>query len=342
MPLVPLLAVWWLVQAPPAPFRPRIEGPFPVEIQGGAEGIGFDDMVAASGLGAILVPAGGTGSLLLLDPKTQTIRFLRGFSSTEGYGGGHDDGVTSADAGGGFLYAVDRTLRRLDVVDPEGGKILSWAPLAAPPDYVRYVETTGEVWVTEPDAEQIEIFRIPAKGGDPPSAAAVVAVPGGPESLVVDRLRGRAYAHLWGGKTVAVDLARRSIVGRWKNGCAGSRGIALDANDEILLTGCAEGRVTAADLARGGAIVSSIRTGKGVDLIAFSPVCRHVYVPSSREGTLAVLGVSRKGVLSRMKTVRASPGAHCVVADTTRQVWVCDPPRGALLHYVDFLPNAKP
>src|SRR6185295_3421600 len=100
--------------------------------------------------------------------------------------------------------------------------------LAASPDYVRWVAPTGEVWVTEPDAEQIEVFTAPPDGTSAPKQAALVKVKGGPESLVIDPTRGRAYTHLWKSATVAVDLRSRAIVATWPNSCEGSRGIALD------------------------------------------------------------------------------------------------------------------
>ena len=58
----------------------------------------------------------------------------------------------------GLLFVVDRTALRLDVLDPASGKIVAGAALSSGPDYVRYVEKTGEIWVTEPDEDRIEIF----------------------------------------------------------------------------------------------------------------------------------------------------------------------------------------
>src|SRR3954466_8590861 len=60
---------------------------------------------------------------------------------------------------------------------------------------VRYVPALGEVWVTEPGAEQIEIFSIPATGTPVPAHAGTVKVAGGPESLVIGA--ERAWTHLW-------------------------------------------------------------------------------------------------------------------------------------------------
>ena len=154
------------------PSLPRGDGsgaPAEIDIPGGSAGIGFDDLRFSVSLGKILVPAGRTGRLLLLDPATRNVTAVEGFSAKSEYRGGHEDGVTSADSGRGSVFATDRTSGLLLVVDPVGRRILSRARLGGAPDYVRYVKPSGEVWVTEPDSERIEIFHLlaghPAGGG---------------------------------------------------------------------------------------------------------------------------------------------------------------------------------
>jgi hypothetical protein len=78
------------------------------------------------------------------------------------------------------------------------------------------------------------------------------------------------------GETVAIDLHAHSVAAQWKNGCAGSRGIALDADRALVFAGCNEGQATAMDLRRRGAVVGSAEVGKGVDVIAYSPPLHHL------------------------------------------------------------------
>src|SRR5262245_36760183 len=75
----------------------------------GPPGIGFDDLRFSEALGAVLVPAGRTGNVDLVDPASNAATAIGGFSANASYGGGHDFGVTSVDAGGGFVFATDRT-----------------------------------------------------------------------------------------------------------------------------------------------------------------------------------------------------------------------------------------
>jgi hypothetical protein len=308
--------------------------PAAIEIPGGSAGIGFDDLRFSAALGKILVPAGRTGSLVLLDPATRSVTTIEGFSSKKEYGGGHDEGVTSADSGSGWIFAADRTARVLAVIDPAGRRIVSKAQLGGAPDYVRYVEPSGEVWVTEPASERIEIFHLLA--GIPPAAVndGFLSVPGGPESLVVDARRGRAYAHLWNGKTVAIDVKARSITATWDNGCKGSRGLALDEARGFLFAGCSEGKAVVLDVGTGKQL-SSARSGSGVDVIDYDPKLSHLYLPGSKSATMAVLGVSSAGKLSVLGTKSTAPGAHCVAADGNGNVFVCDPKKGRLLVFRD-------
>ena len=62
-----------------------------------------------------------------------------------------------------------------------------------------------EVWVTEPHNKQIEVFKF--SGGDHPmlKEMALIPVPKGPESLMIDHRRGRAYTNL-GPEAAAIDL----------------------------------------------------------------------------------------------------------------------------------------
>jgi DNA-binding beta-propeller fold protein YncE len=300
-------------------------------------GIGFDDLRFAPGLGKVLVPGGRTGKLFLVAGGSPVIE-IAGFSTAATFEGGHDFGVTSADEGRGVIYATDRTSEKLVVVDPAAGRIVASVRLGGHPDYVRYVDTRHEVWVTEPDAEKIEVFSLVA--GAPPAHAADIGVRGGPESLVVDSKRGRAYTHLWKGATVAVDLATRALVATWPNGCTGSRGIELDVERGHLFAGCAEGRAVVLDVVTGKKL-GEAPTGAGVDVIAYAPALHHLYVPAAKAGTLSIFGVTAAGTLKPLAGGHGAAGGHCGVADAKGDVFVCAPNRGALVLTVDAAPATK-
>jgi len=310
----------------------------PFALPDGEGGIGLDDLAFVPSLHRVVVPAGRTGRLDLIDPQTRKLTEIGGFQTSAPAAGGHGAGPTSVDAGKGWLFAIDRTALRLSVVDPKQGTLVAGAPLAGSPDYVRYVAATNEVWVTEPDKDGIEIFALSAADPPVPSHQAFLSIPGGPESLVIDNGARRAFANLWKSSTVVIDLKARKVVQTWPNGCEGSRGLAMDAGRKLLFVGCAEGGADVLDLAHGGSIKDHFRFGAGTDIVAYNSALHHLYVPASKTGQMAIVGVSGGGKLSQLGTVTTAQGAHCAVADDRNQVWICDPKAGRLLVVRDTLP----
>jgi hypothetical protein len=311
-----------------------------IPLPDGAGGIGLDDMALAPSLSRIVVPAGRTGRIDLIDPATGAITAIDGFRVSPP-GKGHGEGTTSADEGPGLLFATDRTAGEVTAVDEKTRKIVARAKLAGGPDYVRWVESTHEVWVTEPDAEKIEVFRLGS--GFPPTLEPVgaVAVPGGPESLVVDGAHGRAYANLWKKETVAIDLKSRSVAARWNNGCGGARGLALDRRRGFLFVACTEGRAVSLDV-ESGKTIGSAPAPAGIDIIDYNASLGHLYVPGAKDAQLAVFAVSKTGELRPLGRFPTAPRAHCVAAEPGGGVYVCDPQGGGVIAFRDPFPGESP
>src|SRR4051812_19785887 len=77
-------------------------------LERGSPGIGFDDLRYSPTLGRVLAPGGRAGVLALIDPDTLAVSTIAGFSGSPEYAGGHDQGATSVDEGGGMLFVTDR------------------------------------------------------------------------------------------------------------------------------------------------------------------------------------------------------------------------------------------
>lgn len=312
--------------------------PAAVPLPDGAPGIGFDDLAYSAALGKVLVPSGRSGRLNLVDPQTLAVTSVAGFSALGEYGGGHDDGPTSVEAANGKLYVTDRTEQALVVVDTKSLGRESTTKLGAGPDYVRFVERTRELWVTEPDAERVEVFALDAAGKPVTPASALIAVKNGPESLVVDERRGRAYTHRWDRSTVAVDLRTHAVVAEWPNGCEASRGIALDEAHGFLFAACREGTATVLDVAHDGRQLSSFQRGSGFDVIGYSRALGHLYLAGGACRCLVVLGVNAAGTLSLLEETTAPASTHCATADDQGHAWLCDPAGGRVLRVIDTHP----
>ncbi|HLI80771.1 MAG TPA: hypothetical protein VKV03_12360 [Candidatus Binataceae bacterium] len=303
-------------------------------IPGGSGGIGFDDLSFSSELRKVIVPAGRTGKLILIDPGSKKIDEVTGFSSQTNFVGGHGEGVTSADFGRGAIFATDRDEKTVDVIDPASKTILAKTKLAAEPDYVRYVAATDEVWVTEPRAGQIEIFSLPEHGMPEPNHAGTISIANGPESLTIDNKRVRAYTNAWSDVTIAIDLRKRAVVARWENRCGGSRGSALDDARGFLLVGCKEGKLESISVENGRRL-GEAASGDGVDIIAYAPNLHHAYLPGAQSATMAVVDISSSGMPRVLGTLTTAKGSHCVTVDDLNNVYVCDPRNGQLLIFHD-------
>ncbi len=304
--------------------------PVVVPIPGGEGGVGFDDLLFSTPLHRFIVPGGRTGSVFLLDPTTRRLEPVGALGKLPTWTGGHGQGVTSADARAGTVFAADRGSKRLYAFPLGGGGRVAEAPLEGGPDYVRWVEPTGEVWVTEPGRKAIEIFRFDAGPAPALVRSGRIEVADGPESLVVDAAHGRAFTSTWHDQTLAISLRERTVRGRWSNGCKGARGLAADPGRGWVLVGCEEGGVTVVDTGQ-GRVVGRARTGEGVDVIAYDPVARRVYVPAAGAGRLEVFEVGADGSLRALWQAPTAPEAHCVAADAAGHVLVCDPRGGRLL-----------
>src|SRR3989442_9903894 len=79
-----------------------------VQLPGGEPGIGLDDLRFSPTLGRLVVAAGRTGRVDLVDPVTLDVTAIAGFTAFASFDGGDQQGVESADEGGGMVFAVDR------------------------------------------------------------------------------------------------------------------------------------------------------------------------------------------------------------------------------------------
>jgi DNA-binding beta-propeller fold protein YncE len=308
--------------------------PVAIALPGGESGIGFDDIRYSRKLGKVLVPGGRTGKLYVVDPATESVSSISGFSVVKEFSGGHDDGITSVAEGAGLLFVTDRTSLDLSLIDLAKKSIVAHTRLGASPDYVRWLEPEHEIWVTEPDSERFEVYRL--ESGTPPRLVKIATIPvsEGPESLIFDLKRGRAYTHIAGG-TAAIDVHSHAVVATWKSGCGEASGIAFDPQRGFLFVACREGGVKVLDVTT-GKVTGTAQLGAGIDIISYNSGLGHLYVPSSETKTLAVLGISARGALTPLGTFPGTADSHCTAA--AGKVYFCDPPHGRLIAITDPYP----
>jgi hypothetical protein len=303
-----------------------------VDVAGGSSVI-FDDLTFSKSLGRLVAAPGGTGKVNLIDPGTLDVTSIEGFSL----------GTASADEGGGLVFAADRTNNKLEVADPAQKKIVASVSIDSV-DYVRYSPVTHEVWITQPAPSRIEVMTLPQASPPTPNHAAFIMLNGGPEGLVFDVTRKRAYAHLFSGNAVVIDVTSRAVVATWPTGCSMSHGIpAIDEARGFLFVGCRENaKVTVLDLDKDGKQLGSYTLGSGETILTYAPQLGHFYLRGDPGLPVAMLGVSSTGGISLLGTVQSAERGHCETTDDRGNLWVCDTATGRLLRFPDTHPSSIP
>jgi hypothetical protein len=319
-----------------------------VDLPDNKPGIGFDDMRYSPELKKLIVPAGRTGAIDLVDPQSLQITTISGFTASMSFTlGKHRNGSTSADYGNGKIFAIDNETKTVKVVDPTTKMVTGSTMLANAPDYIRWVEPTKELWVTMPQnpgvtvtMPEIEVLKVPDTG--PPTHSMNITFPTtGPEALYIDTKRNRAYTNNgFGGNTYAVDLMTHMTVETWKNGCTALT-VDLEYDDArgFLMVVCAAGRLAVLDVANGGKQVGEISmVGMGVDVSAYNPTLHHMYLAGQTSMDLSIIGITAAGMPMLLGKVMTTNGSQMVEDDEFGNAWVGDPGGGRLIKVRDTYP----
>ncbi len=305
---------------------PQRVGPdMAVELPGAERPTKFDDLTYSSRLQRVLVPALHAG-LYLVDPTTGDAKRLEGLGA-----------VYSAAEGEETVLVADRDGSSIAMVDPASGRVVASAPTGGPPDYVRYVPSRGEVWVTEKgDRAGIEIFEMGTPEARRLASVAFVSIPGGPEGLATSSLRRRGYTQTSDGSVAVIDVDRREVVARWSTGCGDTHGIpALDEQRGLLLAGCAsDGKGVLLNVDGDGERLATYSVEGDEALMAHAPG-GHFYLRADPGPEIATLEATQEGNLQLIRMAGAPMTGHCLTADDLGHYWTCDQNGTKLLRYAD-------
>lgn len=257
-------------------------------------------------LDRVIVPGGDTGKLFLINPDDpEHVEKPIDVASPGGSGGGVVSAAGAVIGQRSYIFVADRNGPTLHVIDPDSGTNLISHPLKGKPEYVRFIHnpnTGNEIWVTEPEQEQIEIFVF--KDEDAPSLEALtqtapnsnegivpIPVPGGPTGLIYDERNSRVYTNQpnLGNTSVYHALSHKQLDGAWANGCTDARGLALSEDGQYLFIACEEGKLVVIDVNSGVQVMSAI-FGKGLNQVSYSSEKECIYLPS---GGSRIMGVFR-------------------------------------------------
>jgi DNA-binding beta-propeller fold protein YncE len=267
---------------------------------------------------AVWVPAGNTGTVVVVDTATRRTTKIAGLPTrtVERNGRTRIVGPSSAALGEGVVYVGSRgdssVCAFADATLAKGACVT----LDAMPDGLAYAAPTREVWVTSPRDHSLRILD-----GTTLAEKARVALPGEPEGFAVDAAHHRFYTNV-DETTVAIDLTTHAILATWKPGCAPeeSHGLRYDPNGWLFVA-CSS-KIDVLDTMHDGAQLGSVATGDGIDDIDYDPIAHTLYAAAAKAGQLTVASVDASGAPHVIATIPTAAGARNGVADAEGRVYV--------------------
>jgi DNA-binding beta-propeller fold protein YncE len=282
-----------------------------IPLPGGSDqGISMDYVAYDARTGFVWVPAGNTGAVDVIDTAHgDTVTQVPGFPTAEmqARAGKRVVGPSSATVGEGTVYVGNRGDSTVCALDARSLARGACGRLDSMPDGLAYVGPTKDVWVTTPRDHSVRVLDAGTL-----AQKARLAFDGQPEGFAVDVTRGRFYTNLEDkDRTLAIDLRTHQTVATWNPSCGeeGPHGLRLDEKAGFLFVAC-DARVEVLDVGHGGAVLSSVDTGDGVDDVDYASGTHLLYVGAARAAQLTVARVDEAGRLTVEARVPTHPGAR--------------------------------
>lgn len=286
----------------------------------------FDDLHYAPALDRVLAVPPGAGAVYLVHPVDDSVVVFTGLPPN----------VTSADATADHIYVGDRGSDRVLVLDATSGAIIDIVDVGSGLDYIRVTPDGRELWATLPGEDRIAILELDASGV--PAEVASIATAGGPEGLAFDDSGAHAYAHLFDGRMLAIDVATRERTATWETGCAAAHGFPqVDERRGLVFAGCRDDGAAVVLDAEDGTRLAGFSAGGDAAILGYSRAREHLYLRGDPGGDLSILAVCDTGELTEVARVALTERGHGMTADGRGNVWICDEDRGGLLKVRDPL-----
>ena len=296
-------------------------------------GVALDYLAIDRARHRVWVPAGGTGNTDVIDTRTQEIRRVEKFATTEveRHGKKRMVGPSSATVGEGVVYVGNRGDSSVCAVDATALTRRGCVTIPSMPDGLAFIARTKEVWVTTPRDQSICVLDVSAPAA--PKLAGSIKLEGEPEGYAVDDSRGLFYTNLEDkDRTLRIDTATRKVTATWMPACGedGPRGLAIETKDQLLMVACSD-HVEVLAATMDGRILSKVGTGEGVDNLDYLPEKRLLYVAAAGAATLTVARLDEKGALKPLSVIATAKGARNAVVADDGTAYVADGPEGTIL-----------
>src|SRR5205823_3666191 len=317
----------------------------PISLPGATGAVALDYFAYDRATGKVWVPASNTGSVDVIDEKTDAISQVTGFSTGEIERRGRKItvGPTAASVGDGVIYFGNRGNGTLCVIDAKtlarGECVPVSVDRAVTPDGVVYVAATRELWITlrpktgnDVAAKSIQVFDASSPQHLKPKTK--ISLENLAEGYAVDNQRGIFYTNIEEtGKTMAIDVHSHKLIATWNPGSSDLQGLALDTARRLLFVACGD-HVVSVDAGHDGKVLDSITTGPGLDNIDYSPDQKLLYAAASQAATLTIAEVDDQGKFHLRATVPTVKGARGVVGGKSETAYLIDPAEGRILKLI--------
>ena len=228
---------------------------------------------------------------------------------TPGFVAGQGVAAVQIISGTDLMLSTNRDNKNATLFDRNTGTVKANIPTGTGPDAARYDEKTGLAFVMNAESEDVTFIDI-AKA----AVVATVALGGKPEAAAIDG-QGRLYVNIEDTAEIAVvEVESRTVVARYKLlDCEEPTGLAYDAESNLLVSACANGKAKLIDAAK-GSDRGSVAIGEGADGAIFDSARRLVYIPCY-DGTLSIFSLERDGRAGVVTTVKTTAGARTAALD---------------------------
>src|SRR6059058_4050692 len=243
-----------------------------INLPGATGAVALDYFAYDRATGKLWVPASNTGSVDVIDEKTDAVSQITGFPTGEIERNGKKItvGPTAASIGNGVVYIGNRGNTTLCVIDAKTLALGECVPVSADravtPDGVVYVAVARELWITlrvkagdSASAKSIQVFDASDPHHLKPKTK--ITLENLAEGYAVDNERGLFYTNIEdAGATVAIDVRTHKVVAKWNPGSSDLQGLALDNGRRFLFVACGD-HVVSLDSGHDGKVLDSITTG---------------------------------------------------------------------------------
>jgi DNA-binding beta-propeller fold protein YncE len=321
-------------QSPASPAGAAASAPRGIPLPGGEAGnVSMDYLACDRATGRVWVPAGGTGSVDVIEPTGDKVTRIQGFPTSEMERNGKKRivGPSAATLGDGVAYIGSRGDSSICAVNAGTLQRGACVILESMPDGLAYVPSVKELWATTPRDKSITILDV--SNPSAPKVKTKITLEGEPEGYAVDDARGIFYTNLEDkDRTLAIDFRSRKVVSTWKPECGedGPKGLALDRAKNFLLVACPD-HILALDAGHEGKLLSKIDTGDGVDNIDYLETRHELYVGAGKAAKLTIAGLDPAGALTAVAVIPTAKGARNAVVDADGNAYLTDSAGGRIL-----------